>query len=260
MRKRIAIAAALACAFSLTVAQVGTAAAPPSDTETVAAETEAAEELEDAGNGHTEDGTTDPTEGDEGENAEGMEDGENTDEAGTDAADEDSEEPETSEADVNADASGAAAETKAANSVALPSHATDPLTATAEETGSETHSGDEEASEDEYEAIPDVQTYSAPADEQHVNVSFDFNETGSSSYFTELTYPLTLSLKEVDTGRKLTLTIKSEYPVRFAANNGLKMFMNFIADNIFLVLFFVFAALFYKAVVIPRFASDVRRR
>lgn len=292
------MAAVLACAFSLTVAPVGALAAPPSDTETVAEETDAAEEQEDAENGHTEDGTTDPAEDGGGEGAGGTEDGENTSETGAATEDEDegAEEPETSEADADADEDGAASETKAANSVVLPAHAADPETTAADE--AEAEKEDEEVSEYEDEIIPDTPTYSAPADERHVNVSFNFTETVSSSYFSELTYPLTLSLKEVDTGRKLTLTIKSEgqilevekgdyavrtlkdsgkvpltvagdtlhmyenmeYPVRFAANNALKMFMDFLADNILLVLFFAFAALFYKAVVIPRFASDIRRR
>lgn len=292
------MAAVLACAFSLMIAPVGAVAAPPSDTETVAEETDAAGGQEDTENGHTEDGTTDPAEDGEGEGAESTEDGEITDETGAEAdgEGEDAEDPETNGADANADEVGTAAETKAANSVVLPAHATDPETAAADET--EAVEEDEEASEYEDEIIPDTPTYSAPADEQHVNVSFNFTETVSSSYFSELTYPLTLSLKEVDTGRKLTLTIKSEgqilevekgdyavrtlkdsgkvpltvagdtlhmyqnmeYPVRFAANNALKMFMDFIADNILLVLFFAFAALFYKAVVIPRFASDIRRR
>ena len=294
------MAAVLACAFSLTVAPVGALAAPPSDTETVAEETDAAEEQEDAENGHTEDGTADPAEDGEGEDTEGAEDGEHTDETGADSEDEDAEEPETSEANADTEEGGtettAAAETKAANSVVLPAHATEPETTAAEE--AEAEEPDEETSEYEDEIIPDTPTYSAPADEQHVNVSFDFTESSSSAYFSGLTYPLTLSLKEVDTGRKLTLTIKSEgqilevekgdyavrslkdsgkvplmvagdtlhmyqnmeYPVRFAANNALKMFMDFLADNILLVLFFAFAALFYKAVVIPRFASDIRRR
>lgn len=154
---------------------------------------------------------------------------------------------------------------------------------------------DMEYDEDEEEEKP---SYTAPEDSRHANVSFSFAQASASAYFSKLTYPLTLSLKEVDTGDRLTLTVKSEgqilevekgdyavtsikdsgriplsvagdtlhiydnteYSVRFAANNALKMFTDFLADNIFLVCFFAFAALFYKKVIIPRFASDVRRK
>ncbi len=174
------------------------------------------------------------------------------------------------------------------DSVVLPAYVTEQETATVT-------AGEEQ--EVVAGVIPNAPSYSAPEDEQHVRVSFHFEEASTSAYFSDLTYPLTLRLKEVDTGRKLTLTIKSdgqilevekgdysvqslkdsgkvpltvagdilhlyqntEYPVRFSANNGLKMFMDFLADNVLLVVFFVFAALFYKAVIIPRFASDIRR-
>ncbi len=143
----------------------------------------------------------------------------------------------------------------------------------------------------------DKPSYTAPENDRHVNVSFSFMGSTTSASFSKLTYPLSLGLKEVDTGDKVTLTVKSdgqileiekgdyaitflkdsgkvplsvagdtlhiyentEYPVRFAANNALKMFTDFLADNIFLACFFVFAALFYKKAIIPRFASDARR-
>lgn len=141
-------------------------------------------------------------------------------------------------------------------------------------------------------------SYTAPEDSRRANVSFSFTEAASSAFFSKLSYPLSMRLKEVDTGARVTLTVKSdgqilevekgdyivtflkdsgkiplsvagdtlhiykntEYPVRFAANNGLRMFTDFLADNIFLACFFIFAALFYKKVIIPRFASDAKRR
>lgn len=141
-------------------------------------------------------------------------------------------------------------------------------------------------------------SYTAPEDSRHANVSFAITEAVSSAFFTELIYPVSIGLKEVDTGDRVTLTVRSagqilevekgdyavisvkdsgkvplsvpgdtlhiyentEYTVRFAANNILKMFTDFLADNIFLACFFAFAAIFYKKVFIPRFASDVRRQ
>lgn len=141
-------------------------------------------------------------------------------------------------------------------------------------------------------------SYTAPEDSRHANVSFAITEAVSSAFFTELTYPVSIGLKEVDTGDRVTLTVRSagqilevekgdyavvsvkdsgkvplsvpgdtlhiyentEYTVRFAANNILKMLTDFLADNIFLACFFAFAAIFYKKVFIPRFASDARRR
>lgn len=141
-------------------------------------------------------------------------------------------------------------------------------------------------------------SYTAPEDSRHANVSFSFEQASASAYFSKLAYPLTLSLKEIDTGDRIALTVKSEgqilevekgdyavtsikdsgrvplsvagdtlhiydnteYSVRFAANNALKMFTNFLADNVFLVCFFAFAALFYKKVIISKFANDARRR
>ncbi len=144
----------------------------------------------------------------------------------------------------------------------------------------------------------DKPTYTAPEDSRHTNVSFAFSEVASSAYFQELTYPISVGLKEVDTGDRVTLTIRSagqilevekgdyavvsikdsgkvplsvpgdtlhiygntEYQVRFVANNALKMFTDFLMDNIFLACFFMCAALLYKKVFIPMFANDVKRR
>ena len=148
-----------------------------------------------------------------------------------------------------------------------------------------------------YDVMEEKPTYTAPEDSRHANVSFTFTESSSSAFFSKLTYPLSLNLREVDTGDKVKLTVKSDgqileiekgdyvitalkdsgkvplsvagdtlhiyenttYPVRFAANNALKMFTDFLADNIFLACFFVIAALLYKKAIIPRFANDVGR-
>lgn len=169
-------------------------------------------------------------------------------------------------------------------------------TASPEEDGDEEDiGGDIMNQEMEEEEKP---SYTAPEDSRHANVSFAITEAVSSAFFTELTYPVSIGLKEVDTGDRVTLTVRSagqilevekgdyavvsikdsgkvplsvpgdtlhiygntEYTVRFAANNILKMCTDFLADNIFLACFFAFAALFYKKVFIPRFASDARRR
>lgn len=143
----------------------------------------------------------------------------------------------------------------------------------------------------------DKPVYTAPEDTRHANVSFVMTEAASSAFFSQITYPITIGLKEVDTGTRDTLTVRSagqilevekgdyavvsvkdsgkvplsvpgdtlhiyentEYTVRFAANNALKLFTDFLMDNIFLAFFIAFAALFYKKAIIPRFASDVKR-
>lgn len=144
----------------------------------------------------------------------------------------------------------------------------------------------------------DKPVYTAPEDTRHANVSFVMTEAASSAFFSQITYPVTIGLKEVDTGAWATLTVRSagqilevekgdyavvsvkdsgkvplsvpgdtlhiyentEYTVRFAANNALKLFTDFLTDNIFLAFFIAFAALFYKKAIIPRFASDVKRQ
>lgn len=149
--------------------------------------------------------------------------------------------------------------------------------------------------EEEEEEKP---AYTAPEDTRHANVSFAMTEAVSSAFFSKLTYPVEISLREVDTGSRTTLTVRSagqilemekgdyavisvkdsgkvplsvpgdtlhiyentEYTVRFAANNALKMFIDFLKDNIFLAFFLAFAALFYKKAIIPRFADDIRKR
>lgn len=162
----------------------------------------------------------------------------------------------------------------------------------------EDDSEEEDVWEEELDDEEERPIYTAPEDSRHANASFAFLEAASSAYFKELTYPVSVGLKEVDTGDRVTLTIRSsgqilevekgdyaiisvkdsgkvplsvpgdtlhiyentEYQIRFAANNALKMFTDFLMDNIFLACLFACAALLYKKVFIPMFANDVKRR
>lgn len=162
-----------------------------------------------------------------------------------------------------------------------------------EDDGKEEDIGEKELDDEEEKPI-----YTAPEDSRHANASFAFLEAASSAYFQKLTYPVSVGLKEVDTGDRVMLTIRSsgqilevekgdyaivsikdsgkvplsvpgdtlhiyentEYQIRFAANNALKMFMDFLMDNVFLACLFVCAALLYKKVFIPMFANDIKRR
>lgn len=162
-----------------------------------------------------------------------------------------------------------------------------------EDDGREEDIWEEELDDEEERPI-----YTAPEDSRYANASFAFLEAASSAYFKELTYPVSVGLKEVDTGDRVMLTIRSsgqilgvekgdyaiisvkdsgkvplsvpgdtlhiyentEYQIRFAANNALKMFTDFLMDNIFLACLFACAALLYKKVFIPMFANDVKRR
>lgn len=140
--------------------------------------------------------------------------------------------------------------------------------------------------------------YSSPENTRHVNVSFLFKEKSNTFDSLTLTYPLTLKLQEVDTKDKLSITIKSsghileieqgdyevtllkdsgkipisvnsdilhlyentEYTIEYRANRGLKMFQDFIADNIFLFLFFAVAAFFYDKIIVRKFSQNQRNR
>lgn len=274
MRKNLTRVAMLACTFALSLASMSAAAAPLARQGTEdRMEEGSAETVEDTGH---EEGM------DEAGDADGATEG-STDEAG--------EAPETADAAGGIPARGHMTaeqlkEEKGGGAAAI---------------GTVLYDGGWEEDADG-EDVPDGEgsrpAYTAPEDTRHANVSFSFNEEAASAYFSKLTYPLTLGLKEVDTRKKISMTIKSEgqilevdkgdytvtslkdsgkiplsiaadtlhiyenteYPVRFAANSALKMFTDFLADNIFLGVFLVFAAIFYQKVFIPRFASDVRRR
>lgn len=140
--------------------------------------------------------------------------------------------------------------------------------------------------------------YSSPENTRHVNASFRFKEKSNTFDSLTLTYPLTMKLQEIDTKDKLTITIKSsghileieqgdyevtslkdsgkvpisvnsdvlhlyentDYTIEYRANRGLKMFQDFIADNIFLLLFFAVAAFFYDRIIVRKFTQNPRNK
>ena len=300
MKKRTVRMAVLTCTLAISLAPVSASAAPGGQTQAsessmeAAGNTEAAEPLGmdgDSNAGGTLEGqeetgeiqgTTEEPDGDGSDNPDTEEEGqetENRDESGAD---------ETPKSDQKEHISAERLMTERGGNIAP--------TASQEEDGEGEDIGgnimDQGMEEEE------KPSYTAPEDSRHANVSFAITEAVSSAFFTELTYPVSIGLKEVDTGDRVMLTVRSagqilevekgdyavvsvkdsgkvplsvpgdtlhiyentEYTVRFAANNVLKMFTDFLADNIFLACFFAFAAIFYKKVFIPRFASDARRR
>lgn len=72
-----------------------------------------------------------------------------------------------------------------------------------EDIGGDIDTMDQDAEEEE------KPSYTAPEDSRHANVSFAITEAVSSAFFTELTYPVSIGLKEVDTGDRVTLTVRS---------------------------------------------------
>lgn len=165
-----------------------------------------------------------------------------------------------------------------------------------DESGDESSKYNEEENEDEsdIETIEETQkdTYTAPENTSHVNVSFTFSNSSR-----KLTYPVTLGLKEVDTGVRQKVVLRSEgqivemehgdyqitsikdsgkmplrtgsktyeiykntsYAVPFVENRGKKMFGDFLKDNVFLVIFFAAGAALYNATIIKNFNKHPRR-
>ena len=290
----------LTCTLAISLAPVSAYAAPGRQPQTAeaskeaGAETEAAESLglgeEDAGSAS---GTVDTQAGQEGhpetkerqgESEEDM--GESSDISAGEGQDEGAESPAEDPAAAKEQDRVTAERIQAEKKVETAPPAL-------EDDGREEDIWEEELDDEEERPI-----YTAPEDSRYANASFAFLEAASSAYFKELTYPVSVGLKEVDTGDRVMLTIRSsgqilgvekgdyaiisvkdsgkvplsvpgdtlhiyentEYQIRFAANNALKMFTDFLMDNIFLACLFACAALLYKKVFIPMFANDVKRR
>ena len=135
--------------------------------------------------------------------------------------------------------------------------------------------------------------YTAPENKNHVNVSFQFTNASG----TKPVYPVNLVLKEVDTGVKEKITIRSSgqivelehgdyqvismkdggsmplvassqtmsiyqnarYTIQFQQNRARKMFSDFLKDNVLLIVVFLGAAALYNATIIKNFNKHPRR-
>lgn len=136
-------------------------------------------------------------------------------------------------------------------------------------------------------------TYTAPENTSHVNVSFVFTNTSGG----KPVYPVTIELKETDTKVKEKIVLRSagqivelehgdyqvvslkdsgkvplvasddtlslynntSYTIRYAQNRAKKMFTDFLKDNILLVIMFAGAAALYNATIIKNFNKHPRR-
>lgn len=153
--------------------------------------------------------------------------------------------------------------------------------------------GDEKPEESEEAESEQEDIYTAPENKSHVNISFRFtNASGIRPV-----YPVNLILKEVDTGAKEKLTIRSSgqivelehgdyqvismkdsgvmplvtsdqtmsiyentsYTIQFQQNRGKKMFFDFLKDNALLIVVFIGAAAVYNATIIKNFNKHPRR-
>ena len=153
---------------------------------------------------------------------------------------------------------------------------------------------EEDEEDEEDDAEPTVSdTYTAPENISHVNVSFKFtNASGGKPV-----YPVTMELKEVDTKVKKKIVLRSagqivelehgdykvvsfkdsgkmplvasdetlslysntSYTIRYAQNRLRKTIMDFLKDNILLAVMFVGAAAIYNATIIKNFNKHPRR-
>lgn len=158
----------------------------------------------------------------------------------------------------------------------------------------ENEENEEDEEDEEDDAEPTVSdTYTAPENISHVNVSFKFtNASGGKPV-----YPVTMELKEVDTKVKKKIVLRSagqivelehgdykvvsfkdsgkmplvasdetlslysntSYTIRYAQNRLRKTIMDFLKDNILLAVMFVGAAAIYNATIIKNFNKHPRR-
>ena len=156
------------------------------------------------------------------------------------------------------------------------------------EDGDETSDAESEETESGQEDI-----YTAPENKNHVNISFQFTNASG----TKPVYPVNLVLKEVDTGAKEKITVRSSgqivelehgdyqvvsmkdggtmplvasnqtmsiyknarYTIQFQQNRAKKMFFDFLKDNILLIVVFIGAAAIYNATIIKNFNKHPRR-
>ena len=157
-----------------------------------------------------------------------------------------------------------------------------------DENGDETDDAEPKGTEPGQEDI-----YTAPENKNHVNVSFQFTNASG----TKPVYPVNLVLKEVDTGAKEKVTIRSSgqivelehgdyqvvsmkdggtmplvtsnqtmsiyknarYTIQFQQNRARKMFSDFLKDNVLLIVVFLGAAALYNATIIKNFNKHPRR-
>ena len=157
-----------------------------------------------------------------------------------------------------------------------------------DENGDETDDAEPKGTEPGQEDI-----YTAPENKNHVNISFQFTNASG----TKPVYPVNLVLKEVDTGAKEKVTIRSSgqivelehgdyqvvsmkdggtmplvtsnqtmsiyknarYTIQFQQNRAKKMFFDCLKDNILLIVVFIGAAAVYNATIIKNFNKHPRR-
>lgn len=157
----------------------------------------------------------------------------------------------------------------------------------------ETEEAEPEETEPEETETSQEDIYTAPEDKNHVNVSFQFTNASG----TKPVYPVNLILKEVDTGIKEKITIRSSgqivelehgdyqvismkdggsmplvassqtmsiyqnarYTIQFQQNRARKMFSDFLKDNVLLIVVFLGAAALYNATIIKNFNKHPRR-
>lgn len=157
-----------------------------------------------------------------------------------------------------------------------------------DENGDETDDAEPKGTEPGQEDI-----YTAPENKNHVNISFQFTNASG----TKPVYPVNLVLKEVDTGAKEKVTIRSSgqivelehgdyqvvsmkdggtmplvtsnqtmsiyknarYTIQFQQNRTKKMFFDFLKDNILLIVVFIGVAAVYNATIIKNFNKHPRR-
>lgn len=162
-----------------------------------------------------------------------------------------------------------------------------------EEFETEEDEGETDDAEPEETEASQEDIYTAPEDKNHVNVSFQFTNASG----TKPVYPVNLVLKEVDTGVKEKITIRSSgqivelehgdyqvvsmkdggtvplvasgqtmsiyknarYTIQFQQNRAKKMFSDFLKDNILLIVLFLGAAAIYNATIIKNFNKHPRR-
>lgn len=161
----------------------------------------------------------------------------------------------------------------------------------ADSTDEEDNMSETETEGDTASAVSD--TYTAPENTSHVNVSFTFTNTSGG----KPVYPVTMELKETDTKERKKIVLRSagqivelehgdyqvvsfkdsgkvpliasdetlslysntSYTIRYAQNRVKKMIMDFLKDNALLVVMFVGAAAIYNATIIKNFNKHPRR-
>ena len=197
-------------------------------------------------------------------------------------------------ADQEEDSEDTMAEAPADETDALETTADDADQGNTNDADENTDENEEDEEDEEDDTEPTVSdTYTAPEDVSHVNISFKFtNASGGKPV-----YPVTMELKEVDTKVKKKIVLRSagqivelehgdykvvsfkdsgkmplvasdetlslysntSYTIRYAQNRLRKTIMDFLKDNILLAVMFVGAAAIYNATIIKNFNKHPRR-